>query len=243
MTQATGTLPGQRIETRVPGMTKMQEMARRMWLPVFVMGAMVLLAALGIGAVQGSFASDLHEVDKATREAATVSGSLLDKQQFVETTNVWLPRFQLLGMGLMFGGITFLLAAILGNLRLYGGLVQEHSGRRVLTLKPPWSAQLFPMLMMVGEMVLVGAFVVSIVVATIASDVFGNPISAIDGAESGSGLLGDFQTVKTYGAWLQAFAMVGLAVVLSGVVLALYTIAQVLRFQHGRIAELAEGAE
>ncbi|KKL56335.1 hypothetical protein LCGC14_2246470, partial [marine sediment metagenome] len=57
------------------------------------------------------------------------------------------------------------------------------------------------------------------------------------------GLLGDLQTVKTYGAWLQAFAMTGLAVVLSGIVLALYTIAQVLRFQHSRIAELAQGAE
>jgi hypothetical protein len=37
--------------------------------------------------------------------------------------------------------------------------------------------------------------------------------------------------------------MAGLGLVLSGIVLALYTIAQVLRFQHGRIAELAEGAE
>lgn len=224
-------------------MTKMQVMARRMWLPVFAMGAMVLFAALAIGAVQSSFAADLYGVDKATREAATVSGSLLDKQQFVEMTGIWLPQLQLLGMGLMFGGITFLLATILGNLRLYGGLVQERSGRRVLALKPPWSAQMFPMLMMLGVMVLIGAFVVSIVVAGIASDVFGKPVSVIDGAESGSGLLGDLQTVKTYGAWLQAFALSGLALVLSGIVLALYTIAQVLRFQHSRIAEMAEGAE
>ncbi len=224
-------------------MTKMQVMARRMWLPVFAMGAMVLFAALAIGAVQSSFSADLYGVDKATREAATVSGSLLDKQQFVEMTGIWLPQLQLLGMGLLFGGITFLLATILGNLRLYGGLVQERSGRRVLALKPPWSAQMFPMLMMLGVMVLIGAFVVSIVVAGIASDVFGKPISVIDGAESGSGLLGDLQTVKTYGAWLQAFALSGLALVLSGIVLALYTIAQVLRFQHSRIAEMAEGTE
>jgi hypothetical protein len=180
-------------------------------------------------------------VDKLTREGANASGTLLDKQQFIETTKLWLPRFQLLGMGLMFGGITFLLATILGNLRLYGGLVQERSGRRVLALKPPWSAQAFPMLMMLGEMILIGAFVVSIVVATVASDVFGNPVSTID-ADTGS-ILGDLQTVKTYGAWLQTFAMTGLALILSGIVLALYTIAQVLRFQHNRIAEMAQGAE
>ena len=236
MTQAVDT-----IGLREPAMTSMQEMASRMWLPMFAMGAMVLLAALVIGAVQSSFASDLFELDKGARD--TVTGSLLDKQQFIETTNVWLPRFQLLGMGLMFGGITFLLATILGNLRLAGAMVQKQSGRRMLAPKPPWSAQLFPMLMMVGLMILIGALVVSIVIATIASDVFGNPISTINAAESGSGLLGDFQDVKTFGAWLQAFAFTGLALVLSGIVLALYTISQVLRFQHGRIAQMAKGAE
>ncbi len=241
MTHATSTLPVGRIELRTPGMTKMQEMARRMWLPMFAMGAMVLMAALVIGIVQSSFASDLFELDKGARD--TVTGNLLDKQQFIESTSIWLPRFQLLGMGLMFGGITFLLATILGNLRLYGGLVQEKSGRRVLALKPPWSAQAFPMLMMMGLMILIGTLVVSIVIAFTAGDVYGNPISAIDGAGAGSGLLGDLQTVKTFSAWLQAAAITGLGVVLSGIVLALYTIAQVLRFQHSRIAEMAQGAE
>ncbi len=242
MTQAVSTLPAGRIELRTPGMTKMQEMARRMWLPMFLMGAMVLIASLVIGAVQSGLSTDLFEVTKATREV-TPSGSLLDKQQFIETTSIWLPRFQRLGMGLMFGGITFLLATILGNLRLYGGLVQEKSGRKVLALKPPWSARAFPMLMMTGLIILIATLVISIVIAVIGGDVFGKPISTIDGAPAGSGLLDDLQTVKTYGAWLQAAAMTGLAVVLSGIVLALYTIAQVLRFQHTRIAELARGAE
>ena len=242
MTHATSTLPAERIELRTPGMTKMQEMARRMWLPMFLMGAMVLIAALVIGIVQSSLSTDLFEVDKTAREVDP-TGSLLNKQQFIESTSIWLPRFQLLGMGLMFGGITFLLATILGNLRLYGGLVQEKSGRRVLALKPPWSAQAFPMLMMMGLMILIGTFVVSIVIAFTAGDVYGNPISAIDGAGAGSGLLDDLQTVKTFSAWLQAAAITGLGVVLSGIVLALYTIAQVLRFQHSRIAELAQGAE
>ena len=237
MTQAVDTL-----ELREPAMTGMQEMASRMWLPMFLMGAMVLIAALVIGAVQSSLSTDLFEVTKTTREVSP-SGSLLDKQEFIETTSIWLPRFQLLGMGLMFGGITFLLATILGNLRLAGAMVQKQSGRRMLAPKPPWSAQLFPMLMIMGLMILIGAFVVSIVIAITAGDVFGNPISTINAAESGSSLLGDFQDVQTFGAWLQAFAFTGLALVLSGIVLALYTIAQALRFQHGRIAQMARGAE
>ena len=237
MTHAVDTL-----ELREPAMTGMQEMASRMWLPMFLMGAMVLIASLVIGAVQSDLSTNLFEVTKTTREVSP-SGSLLDKQEFIETTSIWLPRFQLLGMGLMFGGITFLLATILGNLRLAGAMVQKQSGRRMLVPKPPWSAQLFPMLMMMGLMILIGALVVSIVIATTASDVFGNSVSAIDGATAGSALLSDFQEVKTFDAWLQAFAFTGLAMVLSGIVLALYTISQALRFQHGRIAQMARGAE
>ena len=221
----------------------MQEIAKLMWLPMFAMGAMVLIATLVIGGIESVLSADLFDLDKAAREGANATSSTLDKQQFIESTRLWPPRFQLLGMGLLFGGITFLLATILGNLRLYGGLVQEKAGRKVLALTPPWSAQLFPMLMMAGLMVLISALVISIVVAFIAGDVYGNPISTIGGAGAGSGLLDDLQTVETFSAWLQSFAFVGLALVLSGIVLALYTIARVLRFQHERIAQLAEGAE
>ena len=242
MTQAIGTLTNT-VEQSAPGMTKMQEIAKLMWLPMFAMGGMVLIAALVIGGIESVLTADLFDLDKATREGANASSSVLDKQQFIASTQVWLPRFQLLGMGLLFGGITFLLATILGNLRLYGGLVQEHSGRKVLALTPPWSAQAFPMLMMAGLVVLIAALVISIVVAFTAGDVYANPISTINGAEAGSGLLNDFQTVQTFAAWLQTFAFAGLALVLSGIVLALYTIAQVLRFQHERVAQLAEGAE
>ncbi len=242
MTQAIGSLPTT-IELRAPGMTKMQEMAKLMWLPMFAMGLMVLVASLVIGGVESVLSTDLFDLDKATREGVNATGSTLDKQQFIESTRLWLPRFQLLGMGLLFGGITFLLATILGNLRLYGGLVQEKSGRKVLALTPPWSAQMFPIAMMAGLMVLIAALVISVVVAFIAGDVYGNPISTINSAGAGSGLLDDFQTVKTFGTWLQSFAFAGLALVLSGITLALYTIAQVLRFQHERIAQLAEGAE
>ncbi len=41
MTQAVKT-----VELSAPGMTRMQEMAGRMWLPMFLMGAMVLMASL-----------------------------------------------------------------------------------------------------------------------------------------------------------------------------------------------------
>ena len=104
MTQAIRTLTNT-VELRAPGMTKMQEMAKLMWLPMFAMGAMVLIAALIIGGVESVLTSDLFDLDKVTREGANASGSVLDKQQFIESTKIWLPRFQLLGMGLLFGGM------------------------------------------------------------------------------------------------------------------------------------------
>jgi hypothetical protein len=224
-------------------MTGMQTMARYMWLPFFAMGAMIVVAALGIGAVASNFAADLNELPKGLREATTASGSTLDKQQFVETTKIWLPAFQLLGMGVMFGGITFLLATILGNLRVYGGQVQAASGRRVLGLTTPWSGRLFPMLMMLGVMILIANLIIAVAVAVLANGVYAHPIAEINAAASGSVLLDNFQTVQTYNAWLAPFGFVGLGLVLTGIVLALYTIIQVLRFQHTRVAELAEGKE
>ncbi len=122
MTQAVDTL-----ELREPAMTGMQEMASRMWLPMFLMGAMVLIASLVIGAVQSDLSTNLFEVTKTTREVSP-SGSMLDKQEFIETTSIWLPRLQLLGMGLMFSGITFLLATILGNLRMAGAAQVRGAG-------------------------------------------------------------------------------------------------------------------
>ncbi len=233
----------QREELPEIKMTGMQTMARYMWLPFFAMGLMVLMAALGIGSAASNFASDLFQVDKATREATTVSQTLLDKQQFVETTKIWLPAFQLLGMGMLFGGITFLLATILGNLRVYGGRVQRASGRHLLSLKTPWSGQLFPMLMMLGEITLIVNLAISVAVAVLAHGVYAHPIAEIDAATSGSSLLNHFQTVQTYLAWLEPFRFVGLGLVLSGIVLALYTIIQVLRFQFNRVVELAHGSD
>ena len=223
--------------------TGMQKMAGMMWAPMLLMGLMIVFASLGLSVVKANFASDYFGVEKGIREAADAPAYLIDKRQFIESVNVWLPGLPLLGIGLILSAITFSLANILGVFRAGGVQIQQAFGKEPQTLTPTITAKLFPMLMMMGLMILIGALVVSIVIAITAGDVFGNAISEINAAESGSDLLGDLQTVKTYGAWLQAFAFTGLALVLSGIVLALYTIAQALRFQHGRIAAMARGAE
>ncbi len=235
MTQAVETL-----ELREPGMTGMQEMASRMWLPMFLMGAMVLIASLVIGAVQSGFASDLFELDKGARDSVT--GSLLDKQQFIESLNVWLPALQLLGIGFILSAITFSLANILGVFRVGGVQIQQAFGKEPQTLTRPITGMLFPMMMMVGLMILIANLIIAVVIGAIAWDVYGEPVATINAAEPGSSLLGDLGTVNSYKAWLEPFKFVGLATILVGISMAVHTILQVIRFQGQRIRELAAGS-
>jgi hypothetical protein len=221
--------------------TGMQRMARIMWLPMLLMGLMIIFSGLGISIVKANFASDFFGVPKGIREAADAPAFLIDKQQFIETTNVWLPGFQLLGIGLILSAITFSLANILGVFRAGGVQVQQAFGRDSQTLTPPITAMLFPMMMMIGLMILVINLVFAIVIAGVASDVYGNPVAAINAAPAGSDLLNDQQTVSTFKMWLEPFKFAGLATILVGISMAVHTILQVIRFQGQRIRELAVG--
>lgn len=231
---------GERTTLKEIEMTGMQTMARYMWAPFVMMGFLMVLTSLGFGGVLANFASDYFGLPKAVREGT--DPGVIDKAQFLETTRIWLPAFKLLGIGLLLGGITFLLATILGTLRVGGATIQKTFGREPLALKPPITGRLFPMLMMAGLMVLVTNLAISIVIAIIAHGVYDNSIAeAIKVAPSGSALSDNLQTVQTYKTWLEPFKFVGIALLLTGIALAVHTILQVLRFQSQRLREMAAG--
>ncbi len=232
---------GERVTLTEIKMTPMQTMARYMWAPFLLMGLMILFGALGLSVVTANFASDYFGVPKAVREAANAPGSLIDKRQFIETTRTWLPAFKLLGVGLILGGITFALATILGTFRVGGGQVQQAFGHEPQSLKPPVTAHLFPMFMMLGVLILVTNLAISIAVAVLAHGVYAHPIAEIDAATAGSALSDHLQTVQTYKTWLEPFKFVGIASLLTGIAFAVHTILQVIRFQAQRIRELAMG--
>lgn len=125
----------------------------------------------------------------------------------------YVQGLQFMGEGLVLSGISFLLGTILASLRSGGGEVQESLGVTVKTLKMPTSAKLFVLLMISGMMLSIVQFVLYIV-ATSAD----NP--------------------GTWFAWLGPLREVALGLLLSGIVLALYTIGTVLGFQFTRIREL-----
>ena len=152
----------------------------------------------------------------------------------------WVPGFKFLGLGFMLGGITFLLATILGNLRVAGGKVQRALGVDQIIIKKPMSGTLFPMLMMMGMMVLLATFAIGIWLATQSHDYWNNSIATVlNPAAAGSDTLRDLGVIKSTAAWLTPLKFVGMALLFSGIALALVTIVSVLRFQAARLAELA----
>jgi hypothetical protein len=130
--------------------------------------------------------------------------------------SAWVQGLQFLGEAMLLGGISFVLGTILHGLRSGGGEVQASVGVPVVTLRVPTTAKLFVALMMLGMMVSVFQFIAYVIVAT----------------------FDDAQRVASAFAWLTPVREAGLGVLLSGIVLALATIARVLGFQFWRLGQI-----
>ncbi len=219
--------------------TGMQSMAAKVWLPFLAMGFMIIVAAFLVGVLNSATAAAYFEHSKEVREAAIEGSNLATQKAFIEATKTWLPAFKFLGLGMLLGGITFLLATILGALRVGGGGVQARLGAEVRIPKPPMTAMLFPMFMMMGMMILIASLVIAVVTAFLAYDYWNHSI-ATQLNPSESGLLADLGTINAIKLWLAPFKFVGMALLFSGIGLALATIVQVLRLQSRRLLDLLD---
>ena len=216
--------------------TGMQAMASKMWIPLIAMGFMVVVAALVIGVIVSVTAADYFSFSKLTREAAATGSDLATEKAFIESTKAWLPAFKFLGIGMILGGVTFLLATILGALRVGGAGVQQALGETVRMPKPPMTAQMFPMVMMLGLMVMIAALVIGIALAVISYGYWNHSIAnELNPAVEGSQLLGTLATINSTKMWLAPLKFVGMALLLSGIGLALATIVGGLRWQSNRL--------
>ena len=121
---------------------------------------------------------------------------------------------EFLGETFLLAGIAFLLGTILAGLREGGGEVQSSLGLRVTTLKMPATAKAFVVLMMMGMMAGVAQFVGYLVALGVADD----PAS-----------------FSSWANWLGPFRELALGLILAGIVLALITIGNILRFQFDRV--------
>lgn len=208
------------------GQSMIHTIANWMWVPMIMMGVMAIATSIGLGVAQASVGSDLGEEFTALRQAN------------FETLKPLTGAFVFLGIALLLSGISFLLATILGALRWGGGEVQESVGGQVKTLKMPLSAMIFLGLMMMGLMAQFVAFGTLIYVAAQVHDAWASATAAGVPAD-----IAAFDRANAYAVWVNPLRLVSVGVLLTGIVFALYTISNVLRFQFSRIRELITGAE
>jgi hypothetical protein len=143
----------------------------------------------------------------------------LDVPLHVAQVAAWNPGVLFLGIGFLLAAVTFLLATILGELRDGGTSVQQALREKALILKRPLTGMLFPPAMMMGLMTLIATLVIGFVQA-----------AQLDNDPSGA---------ADIGAWIGPLRFAGVALLFTGVALALATIVRSLRFQAARIDQLA----
>ena len=148
--------------------------------------------------------------------AIVAAGNVASDPQLAISQRAWVQGLRFLGEGFALAGISFLLARILAALRSGGGEVQQGLGLTVETLRMPPTAKIFVVLMMAGLMVEIVQFITYAVVAGMT----------------------DATQIAVASTWLGPLREFGLGLLLSGIVLALATIARALDFQTARIVQI-----
>ena len=216
----------------------LQKMMKRF--PIFIaMGFMMVMIALVIGAVNSANAAQYYAVDKATRD---VSAELAQVRAGVESTVIWLPYFKFLGVAMILAGITMALGVIATRLEKLGKEVMASVPQQARFAVParPRSVMFMRLFMMLGLLIIVVGFIVSLSVAGAATAVFRNPITAIDAAATGSALLNNLARVHAAESWLEAFKFVGVGFFFLGIVNGLSTIIFALKYQQTTIPQIVE---
>ncbi len=126
------------VTDSAPPLLPIHRLARFMWRPSLVMGAMALTSGL----VSSLVWADKTPGTESFRQAAAFTQGV-----------------EFLGETLLLTGIAFLLGTILAGLRQGGGEVQASLGLPITTLKMPGTAKAFVVLMMMGMMAGVAQFV------------------------------------------------------------------------------------
>ncbi|MBW3578030.1 MAG: hypothetical protein KY462_09905 [Actinobacteria bacterium] len=204
-----------------------QRMARTMWLPMLLMGAMAV--AVGFTA---SIAAGVKIGDFFGGEAA-------ESLRTGQSVAAWAIATVFLGMAFILSSITMVLVNIIRTLRDTGRDVQQAVGAAQVTqLRKPWTGVFIPHVMMMGLMLVVAAFVIGLIQAAVISDI---PADALaEPARLQGQSLADFGTVQAMAQWLGPLRLLGLALIFVSIVLALRTIIRAITFQAQRVYELAD---
>ena len=181
-----------------------QKAGKALWLPMLVMALIGFAVGIGLAVSRANMISN--------------GGDPLQ----IAAYGQYVPAAMFFGFAMVFAGISFAIAKILGEFRVGGGSVQEAAHSDVKTLKMPGTAKAFIVGMMMAMMIILAAVVLHVIAG----------LTIADGSV-------DPTTAEQWTIWLETARRFGTVVYLFAITLGLVTIAKVIRFQTFRIREVA----
>ncbi len=176
---------------------------RALWAPAFAMSLIGFIAGMTIAIVKAVAIADGDAVLAASLNNYGIAAMFF-------------------GFTMVFTGISFAIARILGEFRVGGGRTQEAAGSGVKTLKMPVTAKAFIGLMAMAMMILMAAVIAHVVVGF---QINAETLSLVD--------------AEQWDLWLEAARRFAVQLYLFAIALGLATIIYVIRFQSIRIREIA----
>ena len=235
------------VEERPPFPFNMIEGMMPMFPLIAVMGWMIVLIALVIGATalassQATFFSDA----KAIREGAAAGSAFVQANVDAHVIEAWVPQFKFLGLGLGLMAITMALGTIAKRLRRMGQVISSHLPADLRPPMPPipMRVRVFQLSTLMGVMILSAALIIGLVLATGVVPSYWNHSIAneLDPAQPGSALLAQLGVVSSFADWLNPLRMVGMAFLFTAITLALTVIIGTLRMQAGVLVDFYQRA-
>lgn len=199
-----------------------------------ILGLLIVLAAFVLAYTAAENVAFWLGASKATREAAGAGSALVTANVTLESLRTWVAPFKFAGLALLLGGITMALGLIAHTLRELGKDVMAHWPKeaRVETPRPPLTVMAFRMAMMLGLILVIISLVVALqTVPTVASYWNHAIASQLDPAPEGSFLLSQLGFIQSQLVWIDALKFLGMALLFTGITLALTVIIRTLKFQ------------
>lgn len=215
-------------------MEKMQKKMMKRYRMFAVLGFLIVAVAFGFSLLGATANQTFFSATKASREAAEAGSTLVAANVTRHSITTWVPAFKFVGLGLLLGAITMALGTIATTLRELGGGVMANWPEELNPGLPakPRSAKLFPMLMMMGWMVLIAGFVWALFLnGTVLSYWAHSIANELNPAQPGSTLLQQLGLIKGTLPWLGFLRFLGMAFLFTAITVALTVIIRTLQHQ------------
>jgi hypothetical protein len=215
-------------------MEKMQKSMMKRYKMFAAMGFIIVAIAFIISFAAADANATFFSVDKATREAAAPGTNIVAANVLRQVIPHWVPALKFVGLGLLLGAITMALGLIATTLRELGIDVMSAWPKELNPGAPekPRSAKMFPMLMMMGWMVLLIGLIWALATNGTVTAYWTNSIAAtLNPAQAGSVELNQLGLIQGVKPWLAALRYLGMALLFSGITVALTIIIRTLQHQ------------